>query len=88
MKNSNFSSESKDNSDGLLTTPTQCGLELLHYVHSRIKIKNNEDLMVVKFCMIQRFCGIPGRNNRDFDDFLRCKVVPHVDRIEPSHIDG
>ncbi|KAJ5264420.1 hypothetical protein N7505_008341, partial [Penicillium chrysogenum] len=47
------------------------GLELLHYVHSRIRIKNNEDLMVVKFCMIQRFCGIPGRNNLDFDDFLR-----------------
>jgi hypothetical protein len=81
LKNTTFSSESKDNSDGLLTTPILRGLELLHLVNSRIK--NDEDLIMVKFCMIQRFCGIPGRNNLDFDDFLRRKLVPHVDCTDP-----
>ncbi|KAF3030208.1 hypothetical protein E8E15_011478 [Penicillium rubens] len=70
-----------NNSDGLLTTPILRGLELLHLVNSRIK--NDEDLIMVKFCMIQRFCGIPGRNNLDFDDFLRRKLVPHVDCTDP-----
>ncbi|KAJ5868362.1 hypothetical protein N7534_002915 [Penicillium rubens] len=73
--------ETFNNSDGLLTTPILRGLELLHLVNSRIK--NDEDLIMVKFCMIQRFCGIPGRNNLDFDDFLRRKLVPHVDCTDP-----
>ncbi|KAJ6189295.1 hypothetical protein N7519_004203 [Penicillium mononematosum] len=48
----------KDNSDGSLTTPICRGLELLHFVYSKIK-DNDELITVTKYCMIGFSAAFP-----------------------------
>jgi hypothetical protein len=71
-ENTNFSFESTDSSDRLLATPIFRGLELLHFVYSKIK-DNDQLIMVTEYSMIRCFCGFPGRSCH-FSSLLRWEL--------------